>query len=141
MDIKTFLKPTAARYDIAIAIVRIVVGIAFFMHGYQKLFQMGIGGVGGFFGSLGIPAAGLMAAVVTFVELLGGLALVLGIGTRIAAILLTIDMLTAMFVVHISNGFFVSNNGIELVFILGAACIAFAIYGPGAFSLDERVLT
>lgn len=141
MDFKTLLKSHPTRYDLAITIVRVVVGIAFFMHGYQKLFQMGIGGVGGFFGSLGIPAAGLMAAVVTFLELLGGLALILGIGTRIAALLLLVNMLAAMFLVHISNGFFVSNGGIELVFILAGACAALALSGPGQYSLDERVAT
>ncbi len=139
MDFKNFLKSTPTRYDLAITIVRVVVGIAFFMHGYQKLFQMGIGGVGGFFGNLGIPAAGLMAAIVTFVELLGGLALILGIGTRLAALLLLLDMLTAMFLVHISNGFFVSNNGIELVFILAGACVALLLSGSTRYSLDEQI--
>lgn len=138
MNIKSLLKPSPAQYDLALAIIRIVVGFAFFMHGWQKMFTMGIGGVTGFFGSLGIPAAGLMATIVTLVELLGGLALIIGLGTRIAGALLAVDMLTAMLTVHIANGFFVSDGGIELVLILLAAVVAFVIAGAGRWSLDSR---
>ena len=66
-----------------IALIRVVVGITFFMHGFQKSFEMGLGGVEGFFGMLGIPAPALAALVVSVVELVGGLALVLGVFTRV----------------------------------------------------------
>ena len=79
MDLKTFLKPAPDKVDLAMAIIRVVVGLAFFMHGWQKVFTIGMSGVGGFFGSLGIPAAGFFAIVVSLLELLGGLALILGV--------------------------------------------------------------
>ncbi len=139
MNLKSLLKPSPEQYDLALAIIRIVVGFTFFMHGWQKMFMMGIGGVTGFFSSLGIPAAGLMAVIVTVLELLGGLALMLGLGTRIVGALLAINMLVAMLTVHISNGFFVSNGGIELVLVLMAASVAFAIAGAGRLSLDSRL--
>lgn len=120
-----------------ILLIRVVVGIAFFMHGQQKLFEMGIGGVTGFFGSLGIPAPGLFAVIVSLVETVGGLALILGILTRIAGLLLTIDMLVAMLVFHAPNGFFVGSNGIELVLVLGACALGLALTGPGALALDH----
>ena len=120
-----------------LTLLRIVVGVTFFMHGQQKLFQMGIGGVGGFFGSLGIPAPELAAVVVSLVETVGGLALIVGALTRVAAVLLAIDMLVALLVVHRSNGFFAADGGIELVLVLAAAALALAIIGPGAFAADN----
>src|SRR3954463_6902115 len=79
-----------------IALLRVVVGVAFFMHGLQKLLQMGIPGVSGFFASLGIPAPEVAAVVVSLVETFGGLALILGVMTRLAGILLGADMLVAL---------------------------------------------
>jgi putative oxidoreductase len=120
-----------------IALVRVVVGITFFMHGYQKFFEMGVGGVEGFFGMLGIPAPALAALAVSVVELAGGLALILGALTRVVGVLLAIDMIVALLVVHLPHGFYAPNNGIELVFVLGAAALGLALTGPGAMALDE----
>ena len=139
MDFKALLKPAPDKADLAMTIIRVVVGLAFFVHGWQKVFTFGFGGVGGFFGSLGIPAAGFFAVVVSLLELLGGLALILGLGTRIVGLLLAINMLVALLVVHLPNGFFVSENGYELVLILGAAALAFAITGASSLSLDNRL--
>ena len=119
-----------------ITLLRVVVGFAFFMHGQQKLFQMGVEGVGGFFASLGIPAPELAAVVVSLVETVGGLALILGVLTRIVGVLLAADMLVAMLVVHRPNGFYAGDGGIELVLVLGAAALALAITGPGALAVD-----
>ena len=139
MNLKAWLKPAPDKADLAMTIIRVIVGIAFFAHGWQKVFTFGFEGTGGFFGSLGIPAAGFFAIVVSLLELLGGLALILGIGTRIVGLLLAIDMLVALLVVHLPNGFFVSENGYELVLILGAASLAFAITGASSISLDNRL--
>ena len=139
MDLKTFLKPAPDKVDLAMAIIRVVVGLAFFMHGWQKVFTIGMSGVGGFFGSLGIPAAGFFAIVVSLLELLGGLALILGVATRIFGLLLAVNMLVALLLVHLSNGFFVSDGGIELVLILGVAALAFALTGASSLSVDSRM--
>ena len=139
MNLKALLKPAPDKADLAMTIIRVIVGIAFFVHGWQKVFIFGFGGVGGFFGSLGIPAAGFFAIVISLLELLGGLALILGIGTRIVSLLLAINMLVALLVVHLPNGFFASENGYELVLILGAASLAFAITGASSISLDNRL--
>src|SRR4051794_38520229 len=120
-----------------IALLRIVVGVAFFMHGLQKLFMMGIPGVTGFFTSLGIPAPEVAAVVVSLVETVGGLALILGVATRLAGILLAADMLVALLVVHRPHGFFVADGGGELVLVLGAAALALVLTGPGALALDS----
>ena len=120
-----------------IALLRIVVGIVFVMHGQQKLFEMGVGGVGGFFASLNVPAPQLVAVVVSWLETIGGLALILGVLTRLFGLLLTGDMLVAMLLVHRPNGFFAGNGGIELVLLLGAAALALALTGPGALAIDN----
>lgn len=122
-----------------IALLRVVTGAIFLMHGQQKLFEFGIGGVTGMMTGLGVPAPGLMALVVTFVELLGGIALILGAFTRIAAVLVAIDVLVAFFLVHLPNGFFATNGGVELVLLLATAGITLAATGPGALALDSRL--
>ena len=119
-----------------IALLRVVVGLTFFMHGQQKLFQMGVGGVGGFFASLGIPAPELAVVVVSLVETVGGLALIAGVATRVAGVVLAADMLVAMLLVHRPNGFYAGDGGIELVLVIGAAALALAITGPGALAVD-----
>ena len=90
------LQRTATLTALGFLILRAAVGIVFAMHGWQKLAVMGVGGVGGFFGSLGVPAPELIAIVVTAVELIGGIALIVGVGTRIAGALLALDMVGAL---------------------------------------------
>ncbi|WP_420632248.1 DoxX family protein [Candidatus Leptofilum sp.] len=139
MNIKALLQPAPDKADVAMTIIRVAVGIIFFAHGWQKIFTFGFEGTGGFFGSIGIPAAGFFAIVVSLLELLGGLALILGIGTRIVGLLLAIDMIVALLVVHLPNGFFVSENGYEFVLILGVASLSFAITGASSILLDNRL--
>ena len=122
-----------------LTVLRLIVGIVFVVHGGQKLFLMGFGGVAGFLGSLGVPAPGLFAVVVTLVELLGGLALILGLFTRVAAILIAIDMLVAILAVHLPNGFLASNNGIEFPLVLLSSCVALAVAGPGEAAADRAL--
>ena len=119
-----------------LTVLRIVVGMVFLVHGLQKLLVMGFGGVAGFFGSLGVPAPGLFAVLVTLVEVLGGLALIVGLLTRLAAILLALDMLVAILTVHLPNGFFVNNGGYEFPLVLLASCVALAVAGAGEGALD-----
>jgi putative oxidoreductase len=122
-----------------IALLRVVTGIIFLMHGQQKLFEFGIGGVTGMMTGLGVPAPGLMAIVVTLVELVGGIALILGAFTRIAGLLVAIDVLVAFFLVHMANGFFASNGGVELVLILATAGVTLVLTGPGAMAVDSML--
>jgi putative oxidoreductase len=121
-----------------ITLLRVVIGFTFFLHGWQKLFEQSIGGVGQFFAMLGVPAPGVAAALITFVELLGGAALIVGLFTRVAGVLLALDMLGAIFFFHHSHGFFVGNEppGVELVLVLGAAALCLALVGPGPLALD-----
>ena len=126
-----------ARYGLAI--LRIVLGIAMLVHGWSKL-SGGVGGVAGFFGTLGIPAPGLMAWVVTIVELVGGILLIVGFLTQIAGILIALDMLGAILFAFLLRGApFIENGAItwEKEAVFGAAALCLALAGPGAWSVDD----
>jgi putative oxidoreductase len=123
--------------QLGIAILRIVVGIVFLAHGVQKLFVTGFGGVTHTFQGIGIPSPHIAAIVVTLVELVGGIALILGLLARYAAVLLVIDMAVAIWKVHLHNGFFSSKGGYEFPLTLLAACVALALAGPGSPALDK----
>jgi putative oxidoreductase len=125
------------RMALGLTILRIVVGIVFIAHGAQKLFVFGIHGVVGGFTQMGIPLPAIAAPVVAIVEFGAGIALVLGVFTRIAAVLLAIDMLGAIILVHLRNGFFLPT-GFEYPFALLGAAIALVIAGPGEYAVDTR---
>jgi len=118
-----------------ITILRVVTGIVFLAHGWQKLFGMGFHGVAGFFGAIGIPLPAVAAVIVTLVEFLGGIALIIGLLTRWAAALNGFDMVVAILVVHLKNGF-LKPGGFEHPLIMLAACIALVMLGPGTASVD-----
>jgi putative oxidoreductase len=118
-----------------ITILRVVVGIIYLAHGWQKLFGMGFHGVAGFFGGAGIPLPFVSAVIVTLVEFLGGIALIIGLFTRWAAALNGFDMIVAILLVHLKNGF-MKPGGFEHPLTLLAACIALVWLGPGAASVD-----
>lgn len=122
-----------------LTVLRIVVGLVFLAHGGQKLFIYGLGGVAGLFGQLGIPVPAVSAAVVIAAEFLGGLALVLGVFTRWAALALAVTMAVAILSVHLRAGFFLPN-GYEYALSLLGANIALALAGPGAASLDAMLV-
>ena len=119
-----------------LTVLRVVVGITLLMHGWQKLFEMGIPGVTGFFGQIGIPAPALAATVVTLLEVAGGAALIVGLLTRWLAVPLAVQMLVATLLVHLPNGFF-APRGIELTLLLLGGLVALALTGPGAFAVDQ----
>lgn len=133
-------------------ILRVILGIGFVYHGYPKLFSgQGHDGFVGMLTGLGIPAPGLMAWVVGIVEFFGGLALIAGAFVTIAGALLAIDMLVAIFKVHLAHGFsFVNITGMtdtgpqfgmpgyEAPLLYLAGVVALMLVGPGPWSVDER---
>jgi len=123
---------------LGIAVLRVVVGIVFAMHGGQKLFVYHFSGVARGFAGMGIPLPDISAVVVTLVEFIGGLLLILGLFSRFAAWLLAIDMTVAIVAVHLRNGFFLPH-GFEYPLVLLAANITLALSGPGDPALDRKL--
>ena len=125
---------TAAR-----TILRVVTGFLFAAHGWQKFNEFTIAGTQASFAQMGVPAANLVAPVTATLELVGGVALILGVLTRVFAALLAVNMLGALFLVHASAGVFVATGGYELVLILAAAALAVALVGAGKVSVDKAL--
>ena len=115
--------------------LRIVVGLVFLMHGGQKFFVFGLGGTTDIMGKLGLPLPIACAAIVMTVELLGGLAILLGVFARLAGALLAFEMVVAILVARLHGGFF-APYGYEFELTLLMACLTFAAIGPGGSSLE-----
>ena len=123
--------------------LRIPIGIIFVAHGAQKLFGAfggyGLEGTGQFMASLGLTPGYLMALLAGSAEFFGGLALVVGLLVRPAAVSLLIAMLVAIVSVHWVNGFFITENGFEYAMILALISAVLLIEGAGKLSLDRRI--
>jgi putative oxidoreductase len=133
-----FSSPSKRQVDIGLAILRVAVGAVFVAHGGQKLFVYGFEGVAGAFGQMGIPMASVLGPFVGFVELFGGLALITGLLTRVAALGLLSTMAVAILKVHLPAGFF-APQGVEFPLSLLAANALLAIAGAGSYSLDRLI--
>jgi putative oxidoreductase len=125
---------TAALARWGVLPLRIVVAAVFLMHGGTNLFVWGLSGTTAGMTQMGIPLPGLAAVVVTFVELLGGLAILTGCFTRWAGLLLAIDMTVAILKVRLSAGFL---GGYELELTLLGAALTLAAVGAGGVSVDR----
>jgi len=119
------------------------VGVLFAAHGAQKLFGAfggpGIEGVTGLMGSLGLEPARFHGLASGSIEFVGGVFLALGLLTPVAAAGLIAVMVTAMLTVHLANGFFNTDGGVEFNLTLIAALFALAAVGPGEASLDNAL--
>lgn len=126
-----------------ITVLRIIVGIIFMAHGSQKLFGWfgggGLSGTAQFMESLGLTPATLMAALSGGAEFFGGLALVIGLLVRPAAVALIGLLVVAIFSVHINNGLFMQNNGYEFALALLGGAVAVLFEGAGRASVDAAI--
>lgn len=125
--------------DAALFLLRLVLGVVFIAHGWDKAFGTGIDATAAQWTDLHIPQPTLSAWVVSVVEMLGGAMLVLGLLTPAAAGVLALDMVAAFYFVHMDHGLFVTDGGGELVLVLCASCVALVVFGSGRASLDRAL--
>lgn len=119
-------------------VLRVVLGGLFVYHGVDK-FDGGIDMVERMFGSWGVPAPGLTAPLTAIVEIVAGVALVVGAFTRLAALLLAIVMVGALLYVKTDLGIISTDPmpGAELDLALLAGLVALMATGPGIASIDR----
>jgi putative oxidoreductase len=129
---------------IAWTLVRVATGLILAPHGAQKLFGWfgghGLVGTAQFFEkSLGLYPGLLFAGAAGLIEFFGGLFLAFGLLTRLSAGAVVAVMVYAAFGVHLANGFFWTNGGLEFPLLWGLVALAFVIRGGGPLSADARI--
>jgi putative oxidoreductase len=127
-----FRSPSPRQLSLGLAALRIAVAAVFINHGRQKLFVYGFAGVTGAFTQMGVPVPGLMGPFIGLLEFFGGIALAIGLLTRLFALGFACDMLAAILLVQLKKGF----GGYEFEFLLLGSSLALVLAGAGGYSLD-----
>ena len=125
-------------FEIGALVLRVVLGITFFIHGLAK-FQGGIENTVGWFASIGLP--GVLAYAVASIELVGGILLIIGLGSRVVSAILAVLMIGATLKVKLAVGFLGNGQmaGYELDLALLAMAVFIAINGSKMFAVDQVV--
>ena len=138
--------PIARKPDVGLLILRVAVGLVFLFHGWAKLFGDQISFVQEMLQMVGWTLPEAMLWLVALLELFGGVALVLGVFSRSAALLLTIEMVIAVALFHLRQGFFIVSvpnvplaYGFEYHVALVSGLVCVALGGPGRWALEERL--
>ncbi|MBM7784927.1 DoxX family protein [Tenggerimyces flavus] len=132
--------PVQIARDLALLVARLGLGVILIAHGWQKLSDQGLAGTAAGFGQMGVPLPTVSAYYATFVELVGGVALILGLALPLVGLLVALDMAGALVLVHLPNGLFASQGGFELVLAIGVGAVAIAAAGSGRLGLDHYLL-
>ena len=131
------------KLNLALASLRVILGVVFVVHGAQKLLGWfgggGISGTAEFFGTLGLIPTMPLAVISGAGELVGGLMVLFGLWMPIAAVVLTIDMVVAIIFRTIKLGF-ISGGGVELNLLILAIILALVLLGPGRYSLADPLM-
>lgn len=125
-------------------LIRVACGLILVPHGLQKIFGMwggNIQGTAAFFERVGLVPGLPLAYLTGLTELIGGLALALGLFTRVAGVAIFILLTVAWYKVHLVNGFFWSRpgGGIEFTLLWSLVALGFGLAGGGKYSLDARI--
>jgi putative oxidoreductase len=127
--------------DLALLIIRVILGVIFIIHGSHKLFGWyggpGVKGMTYWLGTFGVAHPGLLAWMATLSEFVGGLLVLVGLLTPLAAAIIASTMVVAIVLVHGKNGFLASNQGYEFNLSLIALALALMLSGAGTLSVDQ----
>jgi putative oxidoreductase len=141
MKLKTTLPTHAppALQDVVLLLSRIGLGVVLIAHGWQKLDDQGIEGTAAGFEAMGVPFPEAAAHYATWVELVGGALLVVGLLTPLIGLLVAADMAGAFWYAHREGGVFVAEGGWALVAMIGLLGLTLAGVGAGRLSLDRWI--
>lgn len=128
--------PAASNSPVAILVGRALLSILFIVAGFSKL--TAISGTAGWFGSIGLPLPTVTAVVVGLVELIGGLAILIGFKTRIAAIVLAVFTLAATAIAHLDFADQMQVLLLQKNLGLVGGFLLLAVIGAGSISVDGR---
>lgn len=139
-----FLYSNPFMTDVALLIARVFIGVCFVVHALGKLGLVGPGNMTGFAGwlkSMGLPFPELQARLAMLCELLGGISITLGLGTRVGLALCFATMVMAVLIGHKGGGYLITNTppGNEYALNLAVICVVLALLGPGAYSVDAMI--
>jgi len=121
--------------NIILLLTRMVLAFGFVQPALMKINDLE--GTAKWFESMHVPLANLFAYMVSGFEAMGIVLLFLGLFTRFISIFLSFVMLTAIYLVHLPNGFSVANNGVEIPLYYLIFLLLFATFGAGKYSLDH----
>jgi putative oxidoreductase len=141
------------RIDWVTLVLRLVMGVGFIVHGWAKL-SRGTAGFGKLLAWIGVPFPQVSAAITSCIELIGGIALLLGLWTRFTVIPLAITMLVALFTINIRYGFssiktigltpegpIFGPPGYEINLVYLAGLFVLLLLGPGKWSVEQYFRT
>lgn len=130
----------ATAADVALLLLRLVLGLTMAAHGFNKFFGGGrIPGTARWFESIGMKYGKFQAVTAATAEIAAGLGIAVGLFTPIAAAGFVALMVVAVWTVHRANGFFVLTNGWEYNLVLATGAVAVAMLGPGYLSADHQI--
>ena len=130
------LVPFPVNTSLGLLLIRLMIAAVFLYHGIPKIH--GFNATVEFFGAVHIPMPAVTAAIVTAIEVGGGLAMLLGIATDLAGILIALDMVGAIATVHGAKGFDFTAGGWEHPFTMLVMALAIVAAGPGNYVVGGK---
>ena len=127
--------------DLVLLVARIGLGVMMIAHAkLEYVFGGSLAGVGQLFAQAGVPLPAITGPANVLFELVGGIAVIIGLAVPPVGVLMALNMAGAWIVVHTSGLFAMDHNGPELVITLGLLSLVLAVTGSGRFGLDEVII-